>query len=342
MSLVLEDIRHAFGERRVLDGVSLEARPSEILCLFGPSGCGKTTLFRIAAGLEPLQSGRVSLEGRTLAGDGAATPPEARPIGFVFQDYVLFPHLTVQDNIAFGLRGRPTRDKREEAQRELDAVGLPQELARAYPHELSGGQQQRVALARAFARRPRAMLLDEPFASVDAAARRKLRGDVREIIKEHGLATMIVTHDPEEALALGDRIAVMKGGRVVEIATPVELFDRPATPEGAAIFPGAQTFKGVVQDGALRTPFGDCPWTAGAGACVVVALSGAVVVVGSGGEGGRLQAVDSRFFGDGWRISLRVGDGGETLVARADAAVDHGASVSVEIDPEKLRVFPVA
>jgi len=217
MSLGLKDISHRFGETRALNAASLTVAPGELVCLFGPSGCGKTTLLRIAAGLEPLQDGTVELDGALLAKPGRETQPEKRPVGLVFQDYVLFPHLTVEKNIAFGLAGE--RHSKLRVTDQLHAFGIAG-LARRYPHELSGGQQQRVALARAMARKPKALLLDEPFASIDVALRRRLRGELRRTLKEQNAAVLLVTHDPEEALALGDRIALMRAGEIIEAASP--------------------------------------------------------------------------------------------------------------------------
>jgi len=340
MSLVLRDIHHHYGETRAVEAASLEASPGEILCLFGPSGCGKTTLLRLAAGLERVQQGSVALDGAALSAPDFHTPPEDRPIGFVFQDYVLFPHLTVAENIGFGLSGMAGKDRRIRVAEELAAVDL-EGLGERYPHELSGGQQQRIALARAFARRPRAMLLDEPFASIDAVRRRRLRDDIRHILKTYEAAAILVTHDPEEALALGDRIAIMKEGRIVETATPKELFEAPQTPEGAAIFPGAQTIAAQRSGGRLQTPFGELS-VAGAGAdggVELIVRDGAVMCELD--DSGPAQVTDCRFLGPDWRVLLR-GQNGETLHAHNNNVIQCGSRARIAVDPQQMFVFAQA
>ena len=258
MSLVLRNVRHRYADVEAIADASLDVAAGEIVCLFGASGCGKTTLLRLVAGLERLQSGTIELDGILLSGEEIEVPTERRPTGFVFQDYVLFPHLSAVENVGFGLASLPSAARRARAIEEMKATNL-QCLENRFPHELSGGEQQRVALARALVRRPRAMLLDEPFASVDSVLRRRLREDIRRRLKEYGAATILVTHDPEEALALGDRIAIMKLGKILETASPEDLYKAPSTPEGASLFAGAQAFEGACRGGVVRTSFGDIP-----------------------------------------------------------------------------------
>lgn len=335
MSLVLSEVSHQFGEVAAVREASLEASAGEILCLFGHSGCGKTTLLRIAAGLEPLQRGSVELDGAVMAGAGVETPPERRPIGFVFQDYVLFPHMTVEKNVAFGLRGMPDAKKRVAAQ--LEALGLA-DLAGRWPHELSGGQQQRVALARALVRRPKALLMDEPFASIDAVLRRRLREDLRRILKEQDVAVILVTHDPEEALALGDRIAFMREGRVIETASPQELFSGPRTPEGAGVFPGCQTLKGRIENGMLYTAAGALPAERlSEGPGLAVLREGALAAIED--NSGAFQVKDVRFAGPDWLICLEGIADPVRLYVRMDAAPDIGIVMTVGADLSKTFVF---
>ncbi len=258
--LALNAITHRYGDVVAVNDASLDVDSGEIVCLFGPSGCGKTTLLRLVAGLERLQSGSVAIDGAPAAGEGFDTPPEDRSVGFVFQDFVLFPHLTVLQNVMFGLSGGARRERRERAREELRLAAIDG-FEERYPHELSGGQQQRVAIARCFARRPRALLLDEPFASIDTVLRRRLRDELRVLLKQRGAAAIIVTHDPEEALALGDRIALMAAGAIIEVDAPAALFRAPKTPAGAAIFPGSETLAvHGVEDGAAITAFGRIPF----------------------------------------------------------------------------------
>lgn len=206
----------------MLKGIDLAVYPGEILALLGPSGCGKTTLLRVVAGLENPDQGEVLLEGRAIT----SLPPEKRGIGFVFQDYALFPHLTALGNVAFGLRGK---DRLERARKALERVGMTLFQDRK-PGELSGGQQQRIALARALAPGPKLVLLDEPFSSLDASLRTATREEVRRILKETGTTALLVTHDQEEALSFADRLGVMRGGRLEQVGTPEEVYLRPRTP----------------------------------------------------------------------------------------------------------------
>jgi putative spermidine/putrescine transport system ATP-binding protein len=226
-SVRLERVAKSYGSTTVLHGVDLELAPGELICLLGPSGCGKTTALRCIAGLEPVSGGRV------LIGDDDVTGVlvNRRDIGMVFQQYSLFPHLTVARNVEFGLEMRrvPRAERSARSADMLDIVGLSH-LAERFPHELSGGQQQRVALARALVTRPRALLLDEPLSALDAKVRVRLREQIRLIQTELGITTVFVTHDQEEALAVSDRVAVMEGGRIAQLGTPEELYRRPASP----------------------------------------------------------------------------------------------------------------
>jgi iron(III) transport system ATP-binding protein len=220
--------RFADGALPVVNGLSFEVEEGETFALLGPSGCGKTTALRCIAGFETPDSGTVTLGGRRLVGDSAAVPPERRGIGFVFQDYALFPHLTVRDNVAFGLNALPKPQRADRADEVLRLVGLAGFEERK-PHALSGGQQQRVALARAIAPRPRLVLLDEPFSNLDALLRQEMRERVRDVLKAQGMTALLVTHDQEEALSFADRVAVMQNGRIDQIGTPEAIYATPRT-----------------------------------------------------------------------------------------------------------------
>ncbi len=223
----LVGLERRYGAVRAVDGLDLEVHPGEMLTVLGPSGCGKTTVLRLIAGLEAPDAGTIEIGGRRVAGGGAAIPPERRRVGMVFQDFALFPHLSVADNVRYGLRRDPDRDVR--VAELLDLIDLA-DAAGVMPHQLSGGMQQRVALARALAPRPDVVLLDEPFSNLDAALRTQLRADVREILRAAGTAAIFVTHDQDEALTLGDRMAVMVRGRVEQVAAPEVVYGEPATP----------------------------------------------------------------------------------------------------------------
>lgn len=225
--LELHSITQAYGDHIVVRNLSLSLAQGQIACLLGASGCGKTTVLRCIAGFEPVQRGRILLDGREVSGQ-VHMAPEHRQIGMVFQDYALFPHLSVQDNIGFGME-RASRDERHTRVEELlERVGLSGQ-GRKYPHQLSGGQQQRVALARALAPRPRLILLDEPFSSLDVELRERLSLEVRDILKTMGTSAILVTHDQHEAFAVADVVGVMREGRIEQWDTPYQLYHCPAT-----------------------------------------------------------------------------------------------------------------
>jgi len=222
--LLVEGVRRELGGRRVVDVDHLEVHPGELLVLVGPSGCGKSTLLRIIAGLDVPQEGTIAIGSAEVT----SLPPEQRRVGLVFQDHALFPHLSVGQNVAFGLRSVPRRERSARVAEVLELVRLPGAAA-SYPHELSGGEQQRVALARALAPAPDLVLLDEPFASLDASLRDELRNDVVTAMRRRGTTAVLVTHEREEALSLGDRVAVMDGGRLLQVDTAEAVYEQPAT-----------------------------------------------------------------------------------------------------------------
>lgn len=243
-----------------VDGVTFTLEENEILALLGPSGCGKTTTLRLVAGFEWPDEGHVHIGNRLVAGDGHYIGPEKRGVGMVFQDYPLFPHRTVAQNVAFGLHRLDRRTKTQRVDEVLARVGM-EAYAGRYPHQLSGGQQQRVALAQALAPKPKVILLDEPFSNLDAALRYELRLEVRNILKEVGTSALLVTHDQKEAFAVADRIAVMNEGRIEQIGTPYTLYSQPCTRFVAEFLGHCALLDGIVESDtpAIMTDLGAVP-----------------------------------------------------------------------------------
>ena len=251
--LVVTGLHKAFGDHPVLTGVDLEVPEGELTAILGPSGSGKTTLLRVLAGFERADAGTVTIGGAIVDGPDAHVAPERRQIGYVPQEGSLFPHLTVAANIGFGL---PARQRRGPVIAELlEAVGLAG-LGKRYPHQLSGGQQQRVALARALAIRPKIVLLDEPFASLDAHLRASVRADVQRLLAEAGITGILVTHDQDEALSTADRVAVLRHGRIAQCAAPQDLYDRPADADIARFIGDANLLQGVIDTDTVDTILG--------------------------------------------------------------------------------------
>lgn len=336
MSLEFRHIAHAYGQVRALEDVSFSAPTGEITCLLGASGCGKSTLLALAAGMLRLQQGAILLDGAVLADDRTCPPPEDRPVGLVFQDGALFPHMTIAANIAFGL----PRERHGEIEGWLAQVGLAG-LGARYPHELSGGQQQRAALARAMAPGPQVLLMDEPFASVDIVLRRRLRRDCRIILRERGATTVLVTHDPAEALDIADRIAVMEAGRIVQFASPQELHDAPASAAVGAMFSGAQVVAGTRGEGGFASAFGLWPADCALGSVPDAAAVDLLVhadALDLAEDGSGLRVRDCHAQGKGVRVVLVAPDGSEITVETA-APVDPAARYRVMPRAGTLRVF---
>jgi iron(III) transport system ATP-binding protein len=259
--LKIEGLVHRYADNPVLRDISLHLESGEIGCLLGPSGCGKTTALRLIAGFEPLQQGTICFDNDVISQAKnnkllSNTPPELRQVGMVFQDYALFPHLTVSENIAFGLAKKTASDRQKRVDEMLELINL-QSLAASYPHQLSGGQQQRVALARALAPRPRLILMDEPFSNLDIELREKLSLEVRDILKHESITTLLVTHDQNEAFALADKIAVMNDGLIQQFDASYNLYHRPANRFVADFIGQGTLLEGVLVDAcAVETGLG--------------------------------------------------------------------------------------
>ena len=253
--LELKEIRRVFDGQAVVDGLSLALEAGQVTCLLGPSGCGKSTTLRIAAGVDRQTSGQVLIDGEMVSGGSLHRPPEQRAIGLMFQDFALFPHLSVGDNVAFGLQRQSRPDKAARVAELLARVDL-KGFAPKYPHQLSGGEQQRVALARALAPRPRVLLMDEPFSGLDNRLRDGIRDETLALLKEEGTAVLLVTHEPDEAMRMADQIALMREGRIVQFGAPYNLYNAPLDREAAAFFSDINIIHGVVRNALTETPFG--------------------------------------------------------------------------------------
>ncbi|WP_336486385.1 ABC transporter ATP-binding protein [Methylobacterium nigriterrae] len=299
--LELAGIGCRFGSVRALDGVSLKAGPGEILGLLGDSGCGKSTLLRIVAGLERAQDGEIRFDGRAV---DPGLPPEARGVGLMFQDYALFPHLTVAENVRFGLNRLPRHEAAAVAAARLGQVGLANRAA-SYPATLSGGEGQRVALARALAPGPRILLLDEPFSNLDRRTRDRVRADTLAVVRAAGITTLLVTHDPEEALAFCDRIALMRAGRVVQAGSGADLYRRPATRFAARFFGDLVEIPGRCRGGVVETPFGRLPAPGFAeGAPVLACLRPEAIRLVAAGDGLTGRVAGRAYLGSHARLEI--------------------------------------
>ncbi len=324
-----------FGDVAAVADVSFTVERGETLVLLGPSGCGKTTLLRILAGLEVPDSGTITLDGEVLSGGGTFVPAERRRVGMVFQDWALFPHLTVAENVAFGVADEPHARRR--VAETLEMVGLT-DLADRYPEALSGGQMQRVALARALAPRPRVLLFDEPFSNLDVTLRNQVRSDIAELMREVGTTSVFVTHDQEEAFVLGDRVAVMRDGQIVQLGAPAEVYQYPATPWVATFVGDANLLEGEASDGRVRTVVGALPLSNEVtGRCRVV-VRPEYLMIGNGYDG---LVTGVEFYGHD--TSYRVTMGAVTLTVRGMAAPRFGVGdrVSVTYGGPKVVAFAV-
>jgi len=334
----------------VLEELTLSLAQGDIGCVVGSSGCGKTTLLRAIAGLVPVASGSIDIGGQRVAGSGVDVPTEKRGVGLVFQDFALFPHLRVDENIAFGLRAVPRGERATRVQRLLDLVGL-QSFARKYPHELSGGQQQRVALARALAPSPKLLLMDEPFSNLDVELRARLGAEVRQILKESGTSAILVTHDQQEAFAIADRVGVMHLGRLEQWDRPYEIYHRPGSRYvadfiGQGVFLPARVLDSrrvSIELGVLR---GDVPLPCAVGCdtcgrgCHVEVLLRPDDVVHDDASPMTAQVVRKAFRGADFVYTLRL-DSGQEVLALVPSHHDHavGERIGIRLDADHVVTF---
>jgi iron(III) transport system ATP-binding protein len=343
-ALSLDRVSHAYGQVRAVVDLSLDVAPGEVVCLLGPSGCGKSTVLRLAAGLEEVQTGSVSINGQLVGAPDIHVPPENRNVGLVFQDFALFPHLTICNNVGFGLRSADQGERRERILSALGDVGLVH-AEQSFPHMLSGGEQQRVALARALAPKPGLVLLDEPFSGLDTRLREQVRDVTLEALRKAGTATLMVTHDAEEAMFMADRIAVMREGRIVQQGTPIDLYRHPVSLFVAAFFGEVNRLAGRVAAGRVETRLGAVPTSLAEGSAAEVVIRPEALTVGLAGEAdaGTVPAhvVSAHPLGRSTRLVLALEDG---LRIRARVWGLHhpapGEGVALALDPAQAFVFP--
>ena len=328
IALQVEGISKAFDGTPVVKNISLEAESGEFITLLGPSGCGKTTTLRLLAGFEQPDSGSICINRQTVAARNVFIPAEKRRIGMVFQDYALFPHLNVTDNIAFGLQGQ-RKEKQKRADAMLELVGL-QDYGDRMPYELSGGQQQRVALARALAPQPDIVLLDEPFSNLDAALRTQVRGEVRSILREAGTTTIFVTHDQEEALSLSDKVAVIFEGKLHQIGTPFELYTRPVTKQVASFIGEANILPATAHGSRATSPLGKHRLLFPKEGEVEVLVRPDMLHLQPTDEGKPAVILWREYYGHNQRIGLRLEDG-TLLIARADTQIMYNVGQHVRV-----------
>lgn len=344
--LTLDNLACGYHQQAVVKDLSLELAAGEIACLLGPSGCGKTTTLRAIAGLEPVTGGSIHIQGRQVSSRSRQLPPEKRGLGMVFQEHALFPHLTVADNVAFGLRKQPREQQRLRVSECLDRVRLSG-MEDRYPHELSGGQQQRVALARALAPRPALLLLDEPFASLDLDLRRALARELGDILRQENVTALLVTHDQEEAFALADRVGVMHQGQLEQWDTPYNIYHAPAN-RFVAEFAGYGSFlRGeVVDENTVRTSLGELtgrsktPLTPGGNVDVLLRPED---VIADESAQLALPVTRRQFTGATILYHLRVG-AAETLLCQTDSHTNvvEGDALHVRLATKHLVAFTVS
>ena len=339
-ALRIENVSLHYGAVRALDDVSFDVARGSILCLLGASGSGKSSALRLIAGLERPTSGRITIQDQVVAADGQYVEPEQRHVGMVFQDFALFPHLTVKANVAFGIRHEDRTQADSTVAGLLRDVGLD-DRADHYPHMLSGGERQRVALARALAPRPRILLMDEPFSSLDPRLRDQVREQTIDLLRRTGTTTILVTHDPVEAMRVADRLGVLAQGRLVQFGTAADIYQRPCSPQMACVFGHVNTVEGAVEGGSLVTPLGafSAPPSALPGPAIVC-VRPQHLRLETGGPGVRAIVTGITCVGDVTEVQLRVDD--LRLVARVPdhTAFEIGDDPRVCVDPSQLFIFP--
>ncbi len=345
----LQDVKVRYGAVTALDGFNLQVNAGEFVGVLGRSGAGKTTVLRVIAGFERVASGYVRISGRLASSSFVHVAPDQRRVGVVFQDYALFPHLTVAENVAFGLRDLSRRERDDRIAPIIDLAEL-KGLEKRYPHELSGGQQQRVALARALSPSPVALLLDEPFSNLDRELRTSLRREVSRIVRQAGATALLVTHDREEALAMSDRVAVMGHANVLQVGTPAEVYLRPISAEVAQMIGPCDLISGRMDGDKVSTEAGLFPADGGTGpvppdgASVTALLRPSEVELSVTGSGPDVRVRSREFRGEFTSYGLVLPSGQSISVTRrSDEPIELGSRVAVTSRPgSKVIAFPIA
>ncbi|ARE40006.1 Ferric iron ABC transporter, ATP-binding protein [Rhodovulum sp. P5] len=353
--LDIRNIVKTFHGRRVVDDVSFQVMPGQVTCLLGPSGCGKSTTLRIIAGVDMQDSGTIHIDGNLVCDTVYRIPPERRSVGLMFQDFALFPHLTVAQNVAFGLSGRKV-DKRRRVEELLERVDLLNYID-DFPHQLSGGEQQRVALARALAPRPKIMLMDEPFSGLDNRLRDDIRDETLTLLKEEGAAVLLVTHEPDEAMRMADEIALMRRGRIVQQGAPYNIYNAPVDRAAAAFFSDINVIRGKVRNLLTDTPFGEFLTPAmpdGSEVDIIIRPQHVKIDFDRNGRGpsptpedgvpARAVVERARFMGSESLVEFRMDYDGSVLKATVPAVFlpKRGTPMWLMIRRDRCFVFPAA
>jgi iron(III) transport system ATP-binding protein len=342
--MAADNVGVTFGDVVALDSVSLEVQAGEVLCLLGPSGSGKSTFLRVVAGLQRPTRGRVRLAGAEVSGPRVFVEPERRRVGMVFQDYALFPHMTVAANVAFGVTREDRATSNDIVPRLLDRLDLSRH-SRSYPHMLSGGERQRVALARALATAPRLLLMDEPFSSLDGRLRDRVRRETVELLKETGTTTIVVTHDSAEALRIADRIALFSGGRLLQCGSVEEVYARPTSAFAARLFSDVNELTGTCRGGRVQTALGSFAapnLPEGAAALVCIRPHHVRICDGRAPIQGRVTA--TQFVGEAVDVSVEVNGVPAPIAMRVSAAVgvQPGTMIDLDVAPDTAVVVPAS
>lgn len=340
-NISFEDVSYKVGDLEILHNVSFTLLPGEITCLLGPSGCGKTSLLRLAAGVSKPSSGRILIDGKEVAGPSRFTPPEKRNVGLMFQDFALFPHMSVIDNVAYGLYALTRKEALDISLRALERVGLAK-YCNVFPHGLSGGEQQRVALARAIVPRPQVMLLDEPFSGLDQRLRETIRTETLALLRETRATCIFVTHDPAEALEISDRILFMRGGRLAQVGKPEELYHHPIDVSAARFFSDLNEIDARVSKGFVETPFGRFVAEGfEEGAKVTVMIRPHAIRRARGVDGVEGFVRERRFLGDMARLEINFNGVDQPITAIVSGAdhVEQGESARFVIAQDGILIF---